>query len=110
MNLTIFLYPTLHLLMISKKGRTLGKKFLLLSQAQTNNGYDFSSKRCSKFKRKFGPFNQWLGKELDSNGKLDRTIIFVGDKMFGADLNKLLAEDFGITDFREFFEGEHKGN
>ena len=50
-----------------------------------------------------------MGKELDSNGKLDRTIIFVGDKMFGRDLNKLLAEDFGITDFREFFEGEHKG-
>ena len=57
-------------------------------------------------REKFPPFKSWLKNYLKDGNKLNRCILFVGDKKFGADLDSILAGDFDITDFRTFFEGE----
>lgn len=57
-------------------------------------------------REKFFPFKEWLNHLIDSGGSLDRCILFVGDTKFGSELLDVLGQEFRITDFRTFFQGE----
>ena len=57
-------------------------------------------------KEKIHPFKEWLSKFLEDGRELKRCLMFVAKKDYGDFVDNTLANEFHITDFRTFFEGE----